>query len=259
MHPILFELELFGVHLTAHTYGLLLALGLLAGVGYLVLRRDSRRDMAPLLHEVAIVIGLGGFVLAYVTRSLIYAGDATSAVGTHFFGWVLGSAALLALYLRVRRLNGPLFFDYLAPTVLLGSAMGRLGCFFAGCCHGFACEAPLGVYFPVHDASYFPAQLWSAGLDLTSFCVLEFWLRKRARFQGQIVIWAAWLYCAVRFPIEFVRVEPKLALGLTPAQLISLGLFAGSLVLLRLLRHRPSRPFRIDPSAVGVSSAPGGC
>ena len=258
MHPILFQLELYGRSFTGHTYGLLLATGLLAGVAYLLLRRDSRRDMGPLLHEIALLLGLGGFAISYTTRSLIYTGDVFAGVGTHFFGWVLGAAGLLYLYLRVRGLNGPMFFDYLAPTVLLGSALGRVGCFFAGCCHGFACELPLGVYFPVHEASYFPAQLLSASADFTSFLVLAFVLPRRATYQGQTVLWAVWLYCGVRFPIEWLRVEPKVALGLTPAQLIAIGLACASILLRRHLRAHSARPFHVHPAPSGSPSARSG-
>jgi phosphatidylglycerol:prolipoprotein diacylglycerol transferase len=63
------------------------------------------------------------------------------------------------------------FLDYAAPYAALGQSIGRIGCFFNGCCYGK--EVPWGIYFPVHQAHLHPAQLYDAAGLLLIFFLLK--------------------------------------------------------------------------------------
>jgi phosphatidylglycerol:prolipoprotein diacylglycerol transferase len=76
-------------------------------------------------------------------------------VGFVFFGGLLGAALAGWMFARLRGLGFTRGADYFAVAVPLGHAFGRIGCFFAGCCHGV----------PPH-----PVQLYeAAGLGLIAW------------------------------------------------------------------------------------------
>jgi phosphatidylglycerol:prolipoprotein diacylglycerol transferase len=146
--------------------------------------------------------------------------------------------------------------DAAAPAVAIGAAVGRLGCFLNGCCDGVACSLPWGVRFPAGshawtrqanagliapDAPFslpvHPTQLYAALAGLFVLCALMAYFPRRRR-PGQVIALLMILYSLTRWPIESLRGdEPALILGMTSAQLISLALLAGGLVMwLRLQR-----------------------
>jgi prolipoprotein diacylglyceryltransferase len=60
------------------------------------------------------------------------------------------AGGVLGLLLFVRRYHLPLLAvcDLIAPSMLLGLALGRVGCLLNGCCFGGVCEHPWAVTFP---------------------------------------------------------------------------------------------------------------
>ena len=147
-----------------HSYGLMLALGLLAGTG--LLRRLARRGDLPAgpvssVALVALVAGVLGARLAYVIEhwSELAGGSATGflldAASIASGGLVFDGGLVLALlgvivYLRRRRLPIRRFLDILAIGAMVGLAFGRIGCFLNGCCYGDPCRDhwPTAVRYP---------------------------------------------------------------------------------------------------------------
>ena len=159
------------------------------------------------------------------------------------------------LLIRGYRLSFWKVSDAFAPGVALGQAVGRQGCFAAGCCWGRPTDAPWGVEFGEagHAVTGVPAgihlhptQLYESAAALVIFLAL-YGLHRRKRFDGQVVAAYAVLYGLTRFAVEFFRDDPRgdiLGLttltGLSTSQLISLLVVAGGLVFL-LLRRRAGR------------------
>lgn len=124
--------------------------------------------------------------------------------------------------------------DLLAPSVAIGYAFARIGCFLNGCCYGIATHLPWAVRFQdsehpgeLTDPSH-PAQLYAFAISLLIFGILtRVELLKRPR--GFVFFSYIVLYSVYRFGIEFVRkgvtAEPWI-LGLTQAQGVSLGMIA---------------------------------
>jgi len=158
-------------------------------------------------------------------------------------------------YILARRYQLPWWTtaDAFAPGIALGQAIGRQGCFAAGCCWGKPANLPWGVEFTelghavtgvplgVH---LHPTQLYESFAALAIFFFL-LWLHRRKRFGGQVILAYGVLYALTRFTIEFFRDDPRGdILGLTTvthlstSQIISLlvGLFALILFILRWRR-----------------------
>ena len=255
MHPVLFSLppfDFFGRSLgpiTLHTYGVLLALGMILAL-WVVGREATKAGLdAARVTDLAIYVLIAGLVGAKVLLVVVewrfywaHPGDLWAVLrsGGVFYGGLLGAMPVAWYYTRRFALDGWTTADVLAPGVVLGQAVGRLGCLAAGCCHGRAAGVPWAVTFkdpyayrevgtPL-DIPLHPTQVYESVACLAIFGVLLFLLPRR-RFRGHVVTAYVALYSTARFFIEFYRgdaVRGSLKLGvdlqLYTSQIIALGL-----------------------------------
>jgi phosphatidylglycerol:prolipoprotein diacylglycerol transferase len=153
-----------------------------------------------------------------------------------FYGGLI--LALITAFVYMRRKGMPVLAtaDAFAPALAAGHAIGRLGCFAAGCCWGSQCQRPWAVTFtnPVsHDlfgtplgVPLHPTQLYEAGAEALTFVIL-YRLFARPHRPGAMIGLYLVLYGCARFTIEFFRApEGPNPLGgpLTQAQWISAAL-----------------------------------
>jgi phosphatidylglycerol:prolipoprotein diacylglycerol transferase len=154
--------------------------------------------------------------------------------GGVYFGGFLTALAVSLLLVRIWRLPWLRTADAFAAPVALGHALGRLGCFSAGCCWGKPTDSWIGVRFteraneitgvPIHS-DLVPTQLIEMAANLLIFGLLLL-LRKRRSFDGQVMFAYLILYSVARFTIEFWRDDPRGSLfGLSTSQFISILLF----------------------------------
>ena len=162
-------------------------------------------------------------------------------LGVNRSKWVqmLFAVALAVWYARRYNLGFAPLADAYAPGLALGHAIGRLGCFSAGCCWGKPTDAawavtftnpyssdlvgvPLGI--PLH-----PTQLYESVAEAFIFLLLV-WLWRRRRFSGQIFAAYLMLYSVARFLNEFFRNDPRGGFlfdgALSVPQAFSIALFA---------------------------------
>ena len=262
MYPEIFRIGNFPIN----TYGVLLALAFLLAL--VVAARLAERDGLP--RERIYDLGLWLLLAAIIGSKLLllvvepeYRADPARLLsldflrsGGVFYGGFLG--AVLTAYLLVRRYRLPWWqtADACAPGIALGQAIGRQGCFAAGCCWGKPTDAPWGVRFselghqvtgvPI-DAHLHPTQLYESFAAFFFFGLLV-WLHRRKTFNGQVILAYGVLYGATRFLIEFFRDDPRGdVLGITSlthlstSQLISLLVALGSLVILVIRWRRASQ------------------
>jgi phosphatidylglycerol:prolipoprotein diacylglycerol transferase len=182
-------------------------------------------------------IGLGAFCGAMIGAKLPFAladpeallsGRAWLENGkTIVFGMVGGylGVELAKAILGVRVKTGDGFAVPAAGAV----AVGRLGCFAAGCCHGVATRWPWGVDFG-DGVRRHPTQLYEMAFHASAAVALAA-LQRRGRFRGQLIKLYILAYLAYRLATEFLRPEPVLALGLTGYQWACLGLIPVFLLL----------------------------
>jgi phosphatidylglycerol---prolipoprotein diacylglyceryl transferase len=137
-----------------------------------------------------------------------------------------------------------------APSIALGHAFGRFGCFMNGCCYGHATSVPWAVHFPQGHETYplgvHPTQIYESGLNLILFLGLA-WVFRRKKFDGQVFALYLVGYAALRSFVEIFRGDysaTQLYLGfLTPAHLVSLAILTMGLVLWwKLQEHTPRTP-----------------
>jgi phosphatidylglycerol:prolipoprotein diacylglycerol transferase len=229
------------------TYGVLVALAFLAGL-WVTTRLGKRAGFDPeAITNLAIYCALAGLVGAklfmFVFNFRDYANDPGSiftlstlqAAGVYQGGFLL---ALIVAILYMRKVQLPPFetFDVFAPGVAIGHAIGRMGCFAAGCCWGTECHLPWAVTFRNPEANLLtgvplgvplhPTQIYESLSEVLIFAFL-LWRIKRPHVAGEIFGLYLILYSSVRFLIEFIRNhEQGLVLGLSLTQWISLGTLA---------------------------------
>jgi len=132
-------------------------------------------------------------------------------------GGVIGSNITKKI-LRIKEKKGNLF----APAVALGVAVGRIGCFFYGCCYGKETFLPWGVNFGDGVLRH-PTQIYESFFMLGMFFYLEK-IKSRPNLKpGELFKILMISYFIFRFFIEFIRVEKIAFFGLTVFQIISMG------------------------------------
>jgi phosphatidylglycerol:prolipoprotein diacylglycerol transferase len=248
MHPELFHIGSFALP----TYGFLMACGFLSAL-YVLRRRAPRFGLSPDdATDLGVWVLLAGLVgakllLLIVEWKQFHLLEGRSLLellrsGGVFYGGLIGALLAAVVFLRVRHIDFWAVADAAAPSILLGQAIGRLGCFSAGCCWGKECHLPWAVTFtslvaeqnvgvpigiPLH-----PTQLYEAFGTLVLFGLLIFF--ERNRFSGETFARYVFGYALLRGTIEFFRGDPRGEVFglLSTSQFIALcGLILGAAIL----------------------------
>ncbi len=233
MYPIL--LNIGGFHLRA--YGTLIAIALLTGI-WLAGREATRKGIPSEQVQDFIVwatlFGILGARLYYMAffspRAFLEDPLGVLAIwrgGLAIHGALLAGTVTAIWYVRRYRLSFWRFADTLAPSMILGQAIGRLACFLNGDAYGIPTTLPWAVTFtnpesmaplgvPLH-----PTQLYEMGLNLLLFGLL-WWARTRIRFDGELFLLYAGGYGIIRFIVENFRGDQlQYGAGISAAQTIS--------------------------------------
>jgi phosphatidylglycerol:prolipoprotein diacylglycerol transferase len=264
MDPVCFTL--FG-H-TVYWYGVLLAAGFGAGLLHLTwLARREGRDPA-FASDLAFWIIIGGILGARVAYVLGNWGEFAQNPlqilridkgGLVFYGGFFGAGLAIWLFARARKVPLLWLFDYTLTALPLGHALGRLGCFINGCCHGAVHAGWPACTYPARSSVWWdqvsdgliteralsalpvwPVQLFEAIANLLIYLIL-FVAYRRRHSNGALVATYFLLYATARFCLEFLRGDLSdrvIVHGLTSAQWVSVGLFAAALILAYTLRLR---------------------
>jgi phosphatidylglycerol:prolipoprotein diacylglycerol transferase len=255
--PRLFHLGNFSLP----TYGVLVALGVIIGL-MIAARLSERQGIDPEKAwnlGILVVLGaiIGAKVLLIINDFSFYSQHPREIfrlsilqAGGVFYGGVLTALALSVWYIRKHRMPWLRTADAFAPGLALGHAIGRIGCFAAGCCYGKPTSYWWGVTFrtplshewvgtplnvPLH-----PTQLLESVVELANFFIL-YWMIKHKKFEGQVIGSYLFLYGVARYFMEFLRGDPDRGSvfggAMTGTQLISIGLvIAGGILWLRRVR-----------------------
>ena len=116
----------------------------------------------------------------------------------------------------------------LTPGLIFGHAIGRVGCFFTGCCFGSQCDLPWAVH--MHGEWIHPVQLYEAmGLMILGWMSLRWVSSKKDNFF--VVTNYLMIYSVLRFIVEYFRgdkIRGVYLLDLSTSQMISVALFVGA-------------------------------
>ena len=294
MYPVLFSYK--GLQISS--YGLMLVVAFLT-CNYLLrrdlIKKNKNPDIADDIIFRAAIGGVLGAKIYYLLENInngiaaenikgflsIFKGIltldfSTIALGIQnfgsgmvFLGGLIGGMISVSLYLKKNNIPWLEGADWVAPYLILGHAIGRLGCFLVGDCYGTTCNLPWAVSFPnglppttfesfqynypsVFNTEHFQAA-YSAGdiiyvhpTQLYEFCtgILIFsyliYIRKKEHYSGLIMFEYLFLAGLARFLVEFIRLNPGYILGLSGAQIISAGMMGVSTYFMYVNRKKIS-------------------
>jgi phosphatidylglycerol:prolipoprotein diacylglycerol transferase len=237
MYPILFRIGDF----TVTSYGVMLVLAFVVA-GLVVANDFKRRGWDPgLAQDVVLASMIGGIVGSKLFWAFSNWGQLTAdPVGTLFsrdgftyYGGLIGGIFAVIALLKVRRVPIGEAANSCALAIPVGYMLGRVGCFLVGDDYGRPTDMPWGIAFPEGtpptSVPVHPTQLYEILLTLPIFLVL--WFQRKRELPDWFLMWEFFLLAGLeRFLIEFYRVNPPVALGLTAAQWVSLGLILWGLV-----------------------------
>lgn len=215
MHPVLIRIG----PLTIHTYGVLVAAGFLIGLALAV--RQARKEGIPgeRIADIGFYILLSALIGSRLFFVLQNAGHYVNHPldilkvwegGLVFYGGLLLAIPVAVWCVKKYRLDGWQTADIFAPSIALGHGIGRIGCLFAGCCHGKPSDLPWAITFrdpeclAVLNTPLHPTQLYEAGGEFLNFLILLI-LRRHQSFKGQLFLSYVILYSVLRFSVEFFR------------------------------------------------------
>lgn len=229
------------------TYGVLVALGWLAGVKWLVSRRAAMGLSEDRVWDLVYWIFGGAFVGGKVMYFVVTPGSFAFTLealryGFVFYGGLLGG--LTAGLWKARALKLPFLklSDWFMTALALGHGIGRFGCLAAGCCYGRHTDLPWGIPL-AGDPSRHPTQVYEALLNLALFGVLARFVVPRTedgRWRAGAGLATYVLgYAALRFCVEFLRGDDRGAFvaGLSPSQWVALAAAGTTAAVLVLRRH----------------------
>lgn len=268
MHPILTVVSFGGVTVPIGSYGALLCLAIAVG-STLSLRAAHRAglDLGACIAALGLVAA-GAFVGAALlhaaaqlarTGSLAYA---LSHVGIAYFGAVLGGAFALAFAARPLGLDGLRLADLSVPAIGTAHAIGRVGCFFGGCCHGAEWHGPWATTYAPAFAGVqaavprHPVPLYEAAF-LAMLAVAFARARGRAAGTGRPLAAYLALYAAFRIVVEPLRGDAVRGVFLEGA--VSTSQFVGAVVLAVCIAWSSDKRHEmiIGPGPRGVTNARG--
>lgn len=225
------------------SYNLFVGFGLIIGLLYLDYQinkmsiLDSHITSIYLCVIFALVFGfLGAYFFDALTQGKL---DTLEGVGLTFYGGLLSGLISIIIFIRIFRLDMMETLNLLTPSLVIGHAVGRIGCFFAGCCYGEPTNSPWGIVFPKgsfptlqfeYGTALHPTQIYEAFFLFVLFVVIL----KVVSFRYRAIVYFI-SYGLIRFFIEYLRADDRGTIlnqiALSPSQLISIMIVIVGVVL----------------------------
>ncbi len=254
MHPELFHAG----PITIYSYGVLLGAAYLVGLQVAMIRaRRLGLDPQKFMDlGIAIIVSalIGAKALLFILDFDHFTNNPADLLSLARSGGVFYGGLVLAVlvgiwYVRKHKLPVWTTGDLAAPGIALGYAVGRMGCFFAGCCWGAPTSVSWAITFtdPVANAvvgtplnvPLHPTQIYESISGLAIFLLILAFERKGRPFAGRTFWGYILLYGVSRFVIEYFRGDPRgFNAGFSTSQWISIVLVPLSLVMLVVLGRR---------------------
>ena len=265
MYPIIFEYNGFIIS----SYGLMLMLAFLI-CNYLLRKYlISINEDSSKADDIIFYAAIGGIVgskiyyiieenkfyetyvaiidifkgLFTINFELLASGISGFGGGLVFLGGLIGGMLSVTYYIYKNNMNWLETADWVAPYLALGHSIGRIGCFLVGDCYGKACDLPWAMSFPngipptlehVH-----PTQLYESLFGFLIFLYLivvrkKYYSQDNLNKKGFVMYEYLFLAGLLRFLVEFIRVNPTYAFGLSGAQFISIAMMLLGAVFMKI-------------------------
>ena len=231
--PVAFRI--FGIDI--RWYGILMASGILIGM-VLALREAKRQGIEEntMLDLFLVVIPsaiVGARAYYVIFNWSYYSGDFLKMINTRLggmaiHGGVIGGVLAGYIFCRVKKLRFPKLVDITAPSLILGQAIGRWGNFINREAHGGPTDLPWGIM--VDGMKVHPTFLYESIWNLGVFALLLL-MRRKKRYEGQVMVVYMMAYSLGRFWIEGLRTDSLMLGPLRMAQVISIVLIGIAIII----------------------------
>lgn len=246
---------IFGLQI--RSYGLMMAVGFALGIWRAIRVSKKRYGIEPeRIYDLALVLLVSGVLGARAVY--IFLNPATENWRDFIAVWQGGlsfhgglALAMIAgyVYTRIAKLPYWKCGDLVAPSLAIGYAFTRIGCFLNGCCYGCPTSLPWGVKFTdeknsLSTAPSHPTQIYAFLANLLIFWLLTR-LERMNRKPGFVFVSYLGLYSIYRFLVEFLRSGYSAEMwefGLTQAQGVSILVIVVSAALIATLYRKPAEP-----------------
>lgn len=248
------SLTIFGP-IAIHVYGVCIALGVIVALILAYRQRWWERyvsqDMLIMLINLAVIAGIiGGRALSVITDydqidswvDILAFWDG----GFSVLGSIIAITLTIGIYATIKKLSLLAILDFFGLYAPLVQAFGRIGCYFAGCCHGSPTNLPWGITYtdPLSLAPLcirlHPTQLYNTFALLLLFSLLTLFMRKQPR-HGSIFAFSLVGLSLIRLITDFLRGDrgmlfPCGQIELSTNQIISLFIIVFAITIL-VVRH----------------------
>lgn len=165
--------------------------------------------------------------------------------GIAIYGCLAGG--IIAIYFFAKRYRSSVLalFDLIAPSVLLGQAIGRWGNFFNQEAYGPPTNLPWKIFIdPVHRLppwqkySYFhPLFLYESLLDFAGFVALFYMAKRLKKYRGAVFALYLILYGSIRLLLEPLRYDTAILFSIRFAIIASIvSILSGTILLVKSIR-----------------------
>lgn len=238
-------------------YGLFITIGIIFALLVILKKSEymgiKREDCfyASLYGVIGLIVG--GKLLYIITImdiivkniSRIFERDYINAIfsgGFVYYGGLMGVILMIYIYSKQYKINFLKLLDCMVLGFPLAYAIGRVGCFMAGCCYGI--PSSFGVYFnnsqvAPHGVKLFPIQLIDAFINLVFFLIFYFKIAKNKKYSGHLIVIYLMFYSIERFILEFFRYDKErgIIFFFSTSQWISIIIFIVICILLAVKRQ----------------------
>jgi phosphatidylglycerol:prolipoprotein diacylglycerol transferase len=237
MHPIIAKIGPF----TIYSYGMMVAIAFLFGI-FIAKKEAVRKNIKPdLVYDLGFYLLIGSIAGARIFYIIFFGlkdflADPISIFrvwegGLAIHGGIFGGIITGIIFAKIRKMSFWLLADLIAPSLILGQAIGRIGCFLNGCCFGVPMK-------PFLCMNRHPTQIYEMALDLAGFFLL--WsLRKKVKFEGGLFLLYLMAYGVIRSIVSQFRADNVYLWNsaLTLADLTSIAMFTTAMVLYIKKKH----------------------
>jgi phosphatidylglycerol:prolipoprotein diacylglycerol transferase len=220
MHPVLIEIG----SITIRWYGVMIAAACIVGIW--VARKEAKRKGFDknIIQDFSLYAIMGAIIGArfyyvifgdwsrFLENPLTFFAIWQGGLAIH--GGILGGLLVGVFYARKHHISFLKLADTFAPSLILGQAIGRIGCFLNGDAHGYPTSMPWGMVYPPESPAgqmfpgqaIHPTQLYEMILNLIIFSIL--WkARKKMKVDGHIFLLYVMLYSIIRIFVEHFRAD----------------------------------------------------
>lgn len=232
-----------------HLYGVMIAIGVLFAFGILFYY-SKKKGIEERFTDFIFYNGIASIALGFLSAALFQAtynyienpeDGFKFGSGITFIGGLIGGVVVfLALYFIFRRRYKTKLYQVVSAipcSILIAHGFGRIGCFFAGCCHGKETDFFLGVKFPHLQNPVHPTQLYEAAFLFLMFGIC-FWLVMKKDFKHNLSVYLI-AYGIFRFFNEYLRGDDRgeLVSIVSPSQFWSILMVVAGILVIFLMNY----------------------